>query len=550
MRPSKRDDSSVLLWPLTGVLVRFAYALDESTTYRSLKGFFYDLLENPNARFRPYFDVSMILLVLTSIFFLIYDVKGEIDGFAAIFETLVISVFIIEYLLRMWVHNHNHRIIIERYEHAELIGVPLALFPMLGELLRKKWDYVTSPLAIIDLLAILPSYRPLRMLRIFLLFRLFKLFRYARSINEFSRVLLERRFEFYTLAIFIGFLVFAASTAIYIFEGNKPDSQITGFFDAIYWALVTISTVGYGDITPSTTEGRMITLLLIISGIGVIAFSTSIVVAAFTEKLSELRENRVYSELERFKDYVIICGYGRVGQVVAGMLKHDGENVLIVDNESSRVELAKQQGFLAIKGDAGETQLLQNIEARNRAAMVLCLTTDDVTNVYITLTAKSLHKDVKIISRANREETIKKLELAGADHVITPYEVVGLVASESIGQPVAFEAIYGMLTGHKYYSIDTVVFPEVAEANRICLQDIDFIKFKLVLLGVIVMDESEIGVSNGSYALKKHHFVFNPKRSLCVTEGMMLVVFGHQYSIEHFKDRLATSKRKNGNLVV
>ena len=550
MRPSKNDNRSILRAPMTEVLVRLAYFLEESQAYRRFKDFFYDLLDNPNSRMRPYFDVSMIVLVLTSIFLLIYEVKGAINGFAANFEIIAISIFIIEYLLRLWVHSHNHRIIIEHYEHAELIGVPLRLFPVFGEILRKKWQYVSSPLAIIDLLAILPSYRPLRILRVFLLFRLFKLFRYARSINEFSRVLLERRFEIYTLAIFIGFLVFAASTAIYIFEGDKTNPDIDTFFDAIYWALVTISTVGYGDITPATTEGRIVTLVLIMSGIGVIAFSTSIVVAAFTEKLGELREGRVYSELERFKDYIIICGYGRVGQVVADMLKHDGENVLIIDNKKSRVELAKQKGFLAIAGDAGESNLLQSIEARRKAAMVLCLTTDDVTNVYITLTARSMHKDVKIISRANRDETIRKLELAGADHVITPYEVVGLVASESIGQAVAFEAIYGTLTGHKYYSIDTVIFPDIAQSDIFHVQDIDFSQFKLLLLGIIAMDETAVSAGNGSYPLKKNQFVFNPKDDFCVSSGMMLVVFGHQYSIEHFRDRLAGSKFHGEKFVI
>ncbi|MDH5219570.1 MAG: NAD-binding protein, partial [Gammaproteobacteria bacterium] len=239
-----------------------------------------------------------------------------------------------------------------------------------------------------------------------------------------------------------------------------------------------------------------------------------------------------------------------VGQVVADMLKHDGENVLIIDNTISRVEMAKQKGFLAIAGDAGGTNLLQTIEERRKASMVLCLTTDDVTNVYITLTAKSMHKDIKIISRANRDETIRKLELAGADHVITPYEVVGLVASESIGQAVAFEAIYGTLTGHKYYSIDTVIFPTIAQSDIFRVQDIDFSQFKLLLLGIIVMDETEVSAGNGSYPLKKHQFVFNPKDVFRVSSGMMLVVFGHQYSIEHFRDRLAASKFHGGKLVI
>jgi len=550
MQPIKNQQPPTLHSSYTETLVRLAYQLEESQKYQRFKRFFYHLLENPESRMRPYFDVCMIVLVLTSITLLIYEVKGATGGMTHWFEPVVICVFIVEYLLRFWVHNHNHRVIIEHYEHAELIGVPMKLWPVFKSLLQKKWQYITSPLAIIDLLAILPSYRPLRILRIFLLFRLFKLFRYTRIINEFSKVLLERRFEFYTLTVFLGFLVFASSTAIYVFEGDNSNAHMDDFFDAVYWSMVTISTVGYGDITPATTEGRIITMMLILSGIAVISFSTSIVVAAFTDKLGELRDNRVYAELERLKTYVIICGYGRVGQVVAEMLKHDGENVLIIDNNSARVAEAKQNRLLAIEGDAGESQLLQRIGVQRRPAMVLCLTTDDVTNVYITLTVRSLHKDVKIISRANRQESVKKLELAGADHVITLYEVVGLVASESIGRPVAFEAIYGILTGHKYYCIETVSFPMITGVDRFCLQDIDFARFKLTLLGVITENDIPSEPISETYSLRKHRFIFNPHSSIIVQKSMTLVVFGHRYSIEHFKNRLAISKVYDGRLII
>lgn len=550
MKPVNNSNSSNLHSRLLNSIVRAAFQLEASNGYTRVKSFFYDLLENQESRIRPYFDISMIVLVMSSIALFIYDINDEGGKLFTWFESFVILIFVIEYLLRFWIYNHSHRIIIEHYEHAEFIGMPMSLSSALKAMLSKKWEYVTSPLAIIDLLAILPSYRPLRILRIFLLFRLFKLLRYTRTINEFSKVLLEQRFEFYTLAIFLGFLVFASSTAIYVFEGDGSNPDISNFFDAIYWALVTISTVGYGDIIPTTTEGRIVTLMLIVSGIGVIAFATSIVVAAFTDKLGELRESRVYAELELLNEYVIICGYGRVGRVVADMLKRDGDNVLVIDNRYDRVNEAKQNDLLAIEGDAGSSQLLQSIESRRQASMVLCLTTDDVTNVYITLTARSIHKDVSIISRANQDETVKKLELAGADHVITPYEVVGLVASESIGQPVAFEAIYSILTGHKYFSIDTVNFPKVAGVAEICLGDIDFSSFKLTLLGVIAAPEISSGHKHEAYTLRKHQFIFNPDRSMTFTDGMTLVVFGHRFSIEHLRDRLALCKIQDGGLVL
>ena len=194
----------------------------------------------------------------------------------------------------MWLYNDSHQILIEHWERAELMGLPFRLGPALWAVLRRKLAYMaTSPMAIIDLLAILPSYRPLRFLRLFLLFRLLKLFRYARNLSAFGQVLVEKRFELYTLSVFVGSVVLIATVAIYLFEAQAPDSRVLTLMDALYWAVITITTVGYGDIVPSTTEGRVVAMVLVFAGIAVISFATSIVVMAFHEKMRELRDNRV-----------------------------------------------------------------------------------------------------------------------------------------------------------------------------------------------------------------------------------------------------------------
>ncbi|RTZ80341.1 MAG: potassium channel protein, partial [Gammaproteobacteria bacterium] len=178
---------------LSDRIVRLAYELEESPRYRRVKQAAYDLLENPHSPIRPYFDIFMMLLVLTSVFFLLYSVKHHLGQWAGTFENVVVTLFILEYLGRLWVYDSIHGHIIEEYEKAELINEPFRLRHALVEILRSKWAYVTTPMAIIDLLAILPSYRPLRILRLFLLFRLFKLFRYAQNIQEFGSVLKEKR---------------------------------------------------------------------------------------------------------------------------------------------------------------------------------------------------------------------------------------------------------------------------------------------------------------------------------------------------------------------
>ncbi|CAA9892900.1 Voltage-gated potassium channel (fragment) [Candidatus Methylobacter favarea] len=240
---------------MTRLIVYFAYFLKTSTRYQRVKLFFYNLLENPNSRLKSYFDIFMIGLVMLSIFLLIQGVDSKQSAGEALFEQGIISLFIVEYLLRGWLYSDNHKIILEQYEKAVYLNIPFRLGKVAKLMLVRKIRYVFTPLAVVDLLAILPSYRPLRILRIFLVFRLFKLFRYFNSIKLFARILASKRFELITLGIFLGLLVFTGSTGIYLFENPANGGQVKNLFEALYWAIVTVATVGYGDIT-SADYGR------------------------------------------------------------------------------------------------------------------------------------------------------------------------------------------------------------------------------------------------------------------------------------------------------
>ena len=527
---------------LSHTLIRLSYALEDSARYKQLKKFFYDLLENPRAPVRPYFDIFMILLVLASVWLLIYEVKNDLGVFDDVFERFAVSIFITEYLLRLWIYNDSHQIILQHYERSEFVNENFRLSSALREIAAKKIAYMTTPLAIIDLLAIIPSYRPLRFLRIFLLFRLFKLFRYTRSISEFIKVLSEKRVELVTLFIFMAFITFTAGTAMFFFEADAEKGQITSFFDSIYWALVTMSTVGYGDITPQTTEGRVVTLVLIVAGLGVISFFTSIIVSAFGEKMHEIRTQRVFSELERKHIEIIICGFGRVGQVVAERLASDKTLFVIVDPDEESIGSAKHKGYLAVQGDAQESEFLENLGISERATRLLCLTGDDVVNVYITLSARQMNPGIEIISRVNHSENVTKMKRAGANHAVSPYEVVGLIAAEYVGQPVAFEAIYGLISGEQDVGIDAVRIHASSVLEGRCVGEVGFRERKLIPFGVVRKGDCGMQESASAYGLHERCFYFNPGPDFQLESGDMLVIFGHKFSVIHFRDCLERGK--------
>jgi len=150
------------------------------------------------------------------------------------------------------------------------------------------------------------------------------------------------------------FVVTTGGIAIYVLE-EGINENIRNIFDALYWSLITVSTVGYGDISPVSHIGRVIAMLLIIVGIGMISFATSVIVSAFSEKLDELKESRIIEEINKSKEFLIICGYGQLTKMFLRQIENRGEklvNYIILDKEPTKVQEAIHDGYKAVVEDA------------------------------------------------------------------------------------------------------------------------------------------------------------------------------------------------------
>jgi len=483
-----------------------------------LRAIFYD----PDNAYKKYLDSLMIFLILTSVGILVYEVRHPVPHWMDTYDIYVVSfVFLLEYLLRFWVYNDLHRNIVEEYEQSRFLHKPFSLWIPVKKTLIGKFAYITSPSAIIDLLAILPSYRPLRILRIFVLFRVFKLLRYTKSINQFVEVLANKRFELYTLLFLLLFITTTAGIAIYVFEETKnPD--ITTLFDAFYWALVTISTVGYGDISPVTQEGKAVSMLIIVSGIAMISFVTSVIVSAFSEKLDELKENRIVEELNRNDAFVIICGYGQMTKMFLRQETDIGDAYVIMDKDAERVKQALKDGYKAIQDDASRYDVISKFNIAYAKITVLCLTNSDVENIYIALNAKSLSKDIKVIARATDESMYRKFQLAGVDHVLTPSKVANIMLHTAINQPIMYNGIYAILTGKNIANMDEVSTHAHMKLVGKHLYEIDFKRYKILFIGI------QKGVDG--------EFIFNPDEDTQIVEDDILLLMGQRISIAYFKE--------------
>ncbi|GAB6044575.1 hypothetical protein JCM11957_01730 [Caminibacter profundus] len=480
------------------------------------------------------FDFFMFFLVLISVGILLYDIKNKVYPILEDFDFyFVTTVFAIEYLIRLWVYNDIHQIIIQEYEEASFLGREFNLKKVFKEIIHKKLEYIKSPFAIIDLLAILPGYRPLRIFRIFVIFRLFKLLRYTKSINTFIEVLANKKFELFILLIAVGFVTFIGGAIIYVFEAHA-NPKIENLFDAIYWSLITISTVGYGDITPVTDEGKVLTMILIIFGIGFISFATSIIASAFTEKLEELKAERVVRTIKGMNDVYLICGFSNEAEIICERFFKENQNFVVVDMDGERVSKATTKGYIAIKGDITQKDFLETLDFE-KISKVFVLTNNDISNSFMILSIKAYCKDnsVKIIALANDENNVSKMQKAGANYVVIPTTITSLLMAEYIRNPITFEVIDAILTEKRNAVIDEIVVIKNSILDGKLVGEIDFDKYKLILFGVLKKKGSSM--LNETLEIEQGHFYFNPPFDLRLEAGDILVVMGYSVSVNYFK---------------
>ena len=501
------------------LFLSFALYLQKAKRYQRTKAYIGDLLKGTDNPYKKYLDAFIIFLIVTSVFILVYEVKRPVPLWLDYYDFYFVSfVFFVEYILRLWVHNDLSAYIVEEHRDSLFLHREFQLWSVVKYGLKEKMHYMLTPAAIVDLLAIFPAYRPLRVLRIFVLFRVLKLLRYTKSINQFVEVISNKRFELLTLLFLLFFIVMTAGIALYVLE-ERINPNITSLFDGIYWSLITISTVGYGDISPVTDAGRTISMLVIISGIAMISFATSVIVSAFSERLSELKENRIIEQINKSRSFLIICGYGQMAKMFFRQKKEKENNYIILDKDFKRVEQARKDGYQAIVEDASRYETLKKFNTEHAMITILCLTGSDVENIYITLNAKSISRKIRVIARVNDVNIVSKFEYAGADHLLMPNQVVNTMIRTAITQPTMYKAIHAILTGKSVARIDEIHVHEEHSLVGKSVADLHFKASKLLFIGIE----------------RDGEFLFNPPPEEKVQRYDILLVMGRQISLDYFR---------------
>jgi len=384
--------------------------LQNSQTYQQRKQFFRELLENRETSYTKYVDFFMIVIILFSVLILVLNKTYSIPSWVLFIDFYLVSaIFLLEYFLRFWIYNDSHKIVLEltRKKRSGLF--------ILWSVVKRKLHYVFSLTGIIDILAIFPKFRIVRLL---------KLYHYLYGAKTLLKALAKKEFEFKFLGYILVTVVFSFASILYVVEYGINEN-IHSFLDALYWALVTVSTVGYGDISPVTEMGKVISMVGIVLGIAMISFVTSVMVSAFAERFDELRSHSSINTLYNLDHIVVLNGYGYLGSRIAYYLQEHGKyNCVVIEEDKEKSAKSFDSSHLTIYGDGCSTKIMETLHRQENIVAMMTLKSSDIDNIYFILNAKSYDKRSVLFARISHAHLLSQYKSIGTNTIIDPYAII------------------------------------------------------------------------------------------------------------------------------
>ena len=320
-----------------------------------------------------------------------------------------------------------------------------------------------------------------------------------------------RRIQFALLAVLA---VVAAGCIGYLVLGFGP-------LDALYQTVTTITTVGFRELHPLSTAGKIFTIVLIIAGVGTALYAFSVVLESLVE--GHLRQHverrRMRRDIARMSGHTIVCGWGRVGRAVAGYLAGQGAAVVVVDVDPQRVA---DVTYPALTGDVTDDEVLRKAGIMRARALVAAINTD-AENVYVTLSARSLRPDLIIIARARTEASEPKLLRAGATRVVNPQRIGGQRIAAAALQPNVVEFLdVVMHDGSLEFRLEEI---PVRAGSRLAGR---------------TLQQANVGETTGALVLalrgRDGAFLANPPMHTPVGAGYILIAIGTQQQLSALHD--------------
>ena len=321
--------------------------------------------------------------------------------------------------------------------------------------------------------------------------------------------------------IILYFVTLAAvgSIGFYVIGGDQ-----WSWIDSLYMTIITLSTVGYGEVHTLTGAGKIWSILIIIFGVSGIGALIRTLNEEFIQ-LELFRKNTMMKTISKLKNHYVICGYGRMGAVIAKELQEKNLEFVIIENNEQKVEIIRSKGLFCVNGDATSEETLQDARVDKAVGVAVVLDTDQ-DNLFVTMSMKTTNPDLFILSRCAKEDNQSKLIRAGANKVVNPYTAGGHRMAEILSKPQVEDSISVVSPKHSDLNLilDEISLKDLTQYDGVLIKDSNIREeFDVMIVGII----KETGES-----------IINPAPDTILSNKYTILLMGESDKMDRFKAEL------------
>ncbi|WP_299890801.1 TrkA family potassium uptake protein [uncultured Lacinutrix sp.] len=292
--------------------------------------------------------------------------------------------------------------------------------------------------------------------------------------------------------------------------------------DALYMTVITITTVGFGEVQPLDDASKVFTIFLILSSVVIVGYALTLITEFILSKnnIEELKQKKMQKKIDSFQDHTIICGYGRNGKQAAKKLMSYKKPFVVIEKDKEIIEKFQSEMLPMVHGNANEDEILiqSGIE---RASTLISALPNDADNLFVVLSARQINSELCIISRASQETSYQKLKLAGANNVILPDRIGGDHMASLVVVPDLIEFIDNLsIGGEDNVNIEEVNVDKLYNAsnNIQTIKDLDL--------------RNKTGCTVIGYKGNNGEYIVNPEAEIKLTKNSKIVVLGRPEQIQ------------------
>lgn len=306
------------------------------------------------------------------------------------------------------------------------------------------------------------------------------------------------------------------------------------FLDAVYMTVITLTTVGYGEVHEVSRIGQIYTIFLIFIGVAFFLFVAGSVVQFMVEGRIRIILGRrsLDKKIDRLKNHYIVCGYGRIGRVLCNQLKRKPMDLVVIDKNLELIPIFDDDKVLYVSGDASDEAILHKAGILRAKGLIAVLATD-TENVFLVLTARQLNPDLYIIARSSQDESKSKLQAAGANRVESPYEMGAVSMAQRIIRPTVTNFL-NLAFAHKRKDIQMEEIPVNSSSDliNVMLKDSGIRQqFNLIIIAIKKSDGS---------------MLFNPSYETVIEPGDTVIAVGQEGNLQKLENKLNPLESGNG----